>query len=351
MHPRNAVRYKIGKGKFGYHNMSKKIESLIKAGVAIADILNLGSLAELLTDPAKRQLWIDRVTTEGIVPDPRQKRPQDLKTAALLNPAYQVIPFDFRGAELDDYINWCAMPKKPLAIRLITGGSGRGKTRLMVELAGKLRDDGPISPGHTKSKWAAGFVNLDVLQRVAAGDSSSDPFGLPFAANKDLCLVIDYAENKCDEVTQLLKAAVTAIDNNRRQAIRIILIARQRTEVFDKIIEDKKLAERKSVEIVDDPLGAVTDPKCFFQNSCDALDVPEAGRVYPQDLTLEPDFGILSLAALLAASQKKPVTGNQEDILNEILKHEKRYWKETRRRLGISNALLNSKEGAMLEFG
>ncbi|MDF1778471.1 MAG: hypothetical protein P1V13_20785 [Rhizobiaceae bacterium] len=323
--------------------MSKRIERVIDSAAAVAGIFGAGDIVRLLSDPAKQQLGFDRLTDEKLVPDPRRPLPKHLLTSGRLLPAYQVIPFDFRNDELDDYLTWCGQYDTPLAVRLITGDSGRGKTRMMVELAGKLRDAGPIRPGYTKSLWASGFVDFPALQRAANG-GSGDPYEVPFAADRDLCLIVDYAENRPNEVTRLLRAAVAAIDEDRQGLIRIILIARQHTEVFDTILRDQKLAERASAEIRDIPLGPVANPDAFFQHACKALVVPETGRVYPPGLKSEaPDFGLLSLAALLAAKDETTVTGSETQILDKVLDHERRYWEGAARRYGVPEVLLGQR--------
>ena len=80
---------------------------MIDVATALAGLVGAGDIAKLLTDPVKRQLGIDRLTNEKLVPDPRQTAPDDLRTSGKLLPAYQVIPFDFRTNEVTDYLNWC----------------------------------------------------------------------------------------------------------------------------------------------------------------------------------------------------------------------------------------------------
>jgi hypothetical protein len=206
----------------------------------------------------------------------------------------------------------------------------------MVELARELRDNGPIRPGQTKENWASGFVDLPALERAANG-GTGDPYAVPFAAGHDLCLIVDYAENKPDEVTRLLRAAVAAMDYGRQELIRIILIARQRTEIFNTILQDNELSHRTSVEIHDNALAPVADPLVFFQHACSALGVPEKARIYPEGLKSEtPDCGLLTLASLLAATESTAIHGDMEKILD----HERRYWKAAARRQGVPEILL-----------
>jgi tetratricopeptide (TPR) repeat protein len=323
--------------------VSKRLVRVIDVAVAVAGTLKAGDIARLLTNSTKQQLGINRLTEEKLVPDPRRPMPKDLITSGKLLPAYQAIPFNFRNAELDNYLDWCGQSEKLLAVRLITGASGRGKTRLMVELAGRLRDEGPVLPGRTKPEWVSGFIDISALEHAASG-GTGDPYGVPFAANRDLCIIIDYAENRPDEVTKLLKAAVAAIDDGHERVIRIILIARQPSEIFQTILQDSELADRASVDFRDFPLEPIADPNAFFQLACKALEVPEVGRVYPSGLNSErPDCGILSLAALLAATDKAAVIGGETEILDKVLNHEKRYWQGAAQRNSVPGVLLEQK--------
>lgn len=299
--------------------MSERLEKVIDIATAVAGLVGASDIAKLLTDPSKLQLGINRLTEEKLLPDPRKSKPEDLLSSGLLLPFYQVIPFKFRNDELGDYLSWCGQFDTRLAVRLVSGDSGRGKTRLMVELAGELRDNGPVLPGYTDSIWTSGFVDLSKLQQ-ATQSGGGNPYEVPFTANQNLCIIVDYAENKPDEVTQLLKAAVAAIDNGRKDLIRIILIARQRTEIFNTMLRDQALTHRAAAEILDIPLKPVTDPKAFYQDACEALSVPKGGRAFPLGLeSEEPDCGLLSLAALLAAKEETGVTGGRR-------KFSKKFW-------------------------
>lgn len=316
-----------------------KISDVAKA---LAGFVGATDLVKLLTDPATQQSAVNTLTRDKLVPDPRKLMPKDLKTAGKLLPIYRAIDFTLRDDEMRDYTDWAADATTSLAVRLITGGSGRGKTRLMIEMAGKLRDDGLVLTGHTKANWTAGFVDLPALQ-TAVGQIGSDPYAVPFAAQDNLFLVVDYAETKPDEVTQLLKAALAAADDDRTGLIRIVLIARQQTEIFDKIFQDSVLADRALVEIHPDALKPVTDPKAFFQQACECLDVPDTARTFPAKLKLlTPDFGLLSLTALLAATGKTAINDDAEKILDRVLTHEQSYWKQAAKQHNVPDILMGT---------
>jgi hypothetical protein len=55
----------------------------------------------------------------------------------LLDPRRQVVPFTFRGRQVDELLRWCEDPQR-LALGLVNGPAGSGKTRLAVEVARRL---------------------------------------------------------------------------------------------------------------------------------------------------------------------------------------------------------------------
>ena len=269
-----------------------------------------------------------------MVPDPRQTLKWDLPTAGRLLSQYQLVPFEFRHYELTDLQSWYTDTTVPMAVRL------------MIELAGSLHDDLSLSAGKTKSHWVTGFVDVDTLQR-ATENNLFDAYAVPFGSDKDVCLVVDYAENKAKEVMQLLQAAVDATDvamyDGRPKRIRIILIARQRTEIFDKICENGKLHMRNSTVIEDNSLAVVPDPVGFYALACKALNVPDGARVLSDVLLAKkPDCGLLMLNALLAAATGENVTADEHKILTDVLVHESQYWKNAAKSRGIPDLLLNS---------
>lgn len=76
-----------------------------------------------------------------------------------------------RDADRDRLIAWARSDPRPIAIRLLTGLGGAGKSRLAAEVATLLRDD----------KWSAGLISLEKASH------------LPLA-NRGLFVVIDYPE-------------------------------------------------------------------------------------------------------------------------------------------------------------
>ncbi len=129
--------------------------------------------------------------------DPKQRPlPPDPRTARsdLLQAKYGVVPFaDFTGmaAELEA---WCTGFPRATAGRLIHGPGGLGKTRLLIQVAAKLRDQG----------WMAGFLDrpdeqddATLKQRWQALEQLID-----HGDDAGLLLVIDYAEARQDELVK-----------------------------------------------------------------------------------------------------------------------------------------------------
>ena len=79
----------------------------------------------------------------------RTARAAENNSDASLLSAYRtdVVPLLGRDAILDDLKRWTAS-KRDISIRVLTGGAGRGKTRLALELARELGEHG----------WLAGFA-------------------------------------------------------------------------------------------------------------------------------------------------------------------------------------------------
>ncbi|MGC5334483.1 SAV_2336 N-terminal domain-related protein [Micromonospora sp. DT62] len=114
--------------------------------------------------------------------------------ADLLSPHRAVVPFVGRRNELATLERWCEEPGT--AVRVVVGGPGQGKTRLVRELVGRRR-----------ARWRDASSPLP-----AAVDAGPDDGGL---------VVVDRAETRTDEVLEELARAA-----RNGTALRLLLIAR-----------------------------------------------------------------------------------------------------------------------------
>ncbi len=110
-----------------------------------------------------------------------------------------------RDADRDRLLAWARDDPRRIAIRLLTGPGGAGKSRLAAEVATTLREE----------KWSTGFVSLDKK------DSS---LPLPITS-KGLFVAIDYPEANCDAAGALLRSAGKL--EKPPAKVRLLLVSRQ----------------------------------------------------------------------------------------------------------------------------
>jgi tetratricopeptide (TPR) repeat protein len=140
----------------------------------------------------------------------RTARASDGSDAALLS-AYRtdVIPLLGREHVLDDLRHWLALDRD-ISIRVMTGGAGRGKTRLALELAREAAGNG----------WLAGFVEERELNRFRAQQNVAE-----WGWDKPVLIVIDYAAGRADQLRDWIGDLADAPSG--RPPLRLLLLERQ----------------------------------------------------------------------------------------------------------------------------
>jgi hypothetical protein len=143
----------------------------------------------------------------------RTKRAIDGSDAALLS-AYRtdVIELLGRDRELHDLHRWLASGKD-ISIRVLTGGAGRGKTRLALELVREA------AAGETGEKWLAGFVEERELNRFRDHQNV-----LEWAWDKPVLIVVDYAAGRADQLRDWIGELADAPQG--RPPLRLLLLER-----------------------------------------------------------------------------------------------------------------------------
>ena len=154
---------------------------------------------------------LDRLLRRGVEPLPEKPSP-----AQLLQANYAVVPFyePGRRSELEDLLSWCE-DETPVAVRLITGPGGAGKTRLLIEHGLRLEQRG----------WISGFIgadesdeNIQILNRIS----------IP------TLIVVDYAETRPDLTERLLRACYQATQHGSAK-LRVVFLARARFDWWDSL--------------------------------------------------------------------------------------------------------------------
>jgi tetratricopeptide (TPR) repeat protein len=136
----------------------------------------------------------------------------DSSDAALLS-AYRtdVVPLLGRDHAIEDLQHWIASGRD-VSVRVLTGGAGRGKTRLALELVRKASQKG----------WLAGFVEQGELDRFRGLDNVAE-----WAWDKSTLIVVDYAAGRADQLRDWIGELVDASLESGRPLLRMLLLERQ----------------------------------------------------------------------------------------------------------------------------
>lgn len=233
---------------------------------------------------------------------------------ALLRAEYGIVPFHGREGEVEDLLSWC-QDKRSIAIKLLTGVGGVGKTRMMIELS-KIMD--------TKN-WVSGFVNAEVLC------AHSDIFTKFLQQSRNIFLVMDYAETEYDAVVQLVKI----LQQNGEGNVRLVLLARSPGDWWQKLkTESGFVGELFSGPAVSKDLlsSDVFDIhmrehsfKLAAKNFASILGIDKDIKT---SVLLEENYydRILFIHILALASVLDEHISDEDGLLDFILNREKRFW-------------------------
>jgi hypothetical protein len=305
----------------------KPFEWHIQKGSIPAVVQEVGSTSATAQLPASTTVAVPPIVAEAPTPSPLSMpgavwQPGGAVAESLLLRAEEaLVPFDpARQPDLDALHAWLDDPQWPQAVRLITGAGGLGKTRLALELCRQRLGAG----------WHAGLL-----------DPSIEPNGITAAWSdllgfkQPLLIVIDYAETRQAVLLALVKRMLQS-PPDRGQSVRVLLLARDAAEWWDRLPSKDSLCEpflngyTTSGPVYLPALHeAVADRDSAYQRAlyafAEKLGVA-ASKVIPN---LEAEhFGrplYLQMAALLALHGERPTTA--EGLTKALLNHEVRYWR------------------------
>jgi len=236
----------------------------------------------------------------------------------LLRAEEALLSFDpARQPDIDTLNTWLDDSLWPLAVRLITGAGGQGKTRLALEFCHLRQESG----------WYTGFLDstIDVNRMTITWQALRN-------LDQQLLIVVDYAETRQTAFLALLKAALQEPVN---RPVRVLLLARDGGEWWDNLpsrdpaceallsgyattgpfrlpalyeaVQDRQDAYKKALQAFAQTLG-VTAPDI----------VPDLlGEHFERPLYVQ-------MAALLALYGERPTTA--QGLTKALLNHERRYW-------------------------
>jgi len=253
-----------------------------------------------------------------------------------------IVPFTGRDKlmELTDWAN--AQPREgleDLAVAVVTGVGGSGKTRLAAELCSNLEKKG----------WVAGFVPK------TTGLSEAELTWLT-KVESHLLLVLDYAEeSRRTDLADLLHRL-----RERGAPTRVVLTARSAGAWLDDLLEDKALsgAMAQGLRRVELPRQAKTSARMVgraakrFDRQLgkpepDDVGIPENSRWTTLDFVLH---GWLIASEVGAAS----LPNSRERLYEEILRREIEYWQDEAALRGmakVSEATLRTSAAALSLIG
>ncbi|MEU9688109.1 tetratricopeptide repeat-containing serine protease family protein [Amycolatopsis japonica] len=257
--------------------------------------------------------------------------------AALLTARRAVVPFRGRDEVLGDLHAWAAQPG--VGVWLLHGQGGQGKTRLAHEFATQLQDEGQA--------WTTVWLN-------PAADIAS--IGVLAALSSATLVVVDYAENRAEQLTALF-TALSRVGST--VAVKVLLLARTAGAWWDELsavggdaVRDiAELVRRQSLPVLDATPQARTltyqaavsafatalraVPGLSDQSWTEiAATLPEPADVASTVLAVQ----MTALADLLDAAaspvdlQAVPDSPGPED---RVLTHEQGYWTSTATAQGL----------------
>ncbi|MFN0182134.1 MAG: tetratricopeptide repeat protein [Gemmatimonadales bacterium] len=274
---------------------------------------------------------------ERVVVDPREVAPTELLQARLGVVDY----IDVTGLEAK-LIGWCTDGAQSTSGRLIHGPGGLGKTRLMIEVAAKLRQKG----------WMAGFLPRPHDQTESIVRQRWQALDQLIAGGEDegLLIIMDYAEARRDEVRQIAERLSRRPVTDPRP-IRLVLLARSAsdwwTALHDELHDVQRVFRGTASASGVIELPSVADGRQrleLFKRSREAFAPylaaqgypPPTGHPSPERLAhLETGTGFtrplaIQMDALLWLASSAPETGvpSVETLLRRVLGLERNHWKK-----------------------
>ena len=269
--------------------------------------------------------------------DPRGASPSELLQAGFEVVGYQ----DVTGLQAQLF-DWCTRSRRATVAQLIHGPGVVGKTRLMISVAERLRNQG----------WTAGFLarpheafEATLKQRRQALEQLIDN-----GEDHGLLVVVDYAEARQDDI-RALAGLVSQRTEDESRPVRVVLLARHAGEWWTNLHDESPDIQRLFRSAGGD--GVVTElppvsggghRRALFEASLAAfgplLDVQgvarPAGTPSVDHLTrIETGSGYsrplaIQMAALIWLASAGPQGGmsDVEELLRLVLGLERNHWRK-----------------------
>lgn len=233
----------------------------------------------------------------------------------LLRAEYRVVPFHGRDEEIADLEAW-AVDESPFGVRLYTGEGGMGKTRLAIELAQRLRREG----------WWAGFLHTEDVRQA------SDLDALFQRPGSRVLVIVDYAESRRDLLVPLAKRLRRVGEG----PVRLLLLARAAIDWWEQLKREvdgvgEVFSGPKTSRLRLKPLALQVEQRQESYRLAGEAFATKLGLTFPALDLEDPEAEyfervlLLHMAAYVVLMGKEAAKSD-DDILDEMLRHEVRYW-------------------------
>jgi hypothetical protein len=234
----------------------------------------------------------------------------------LLRADYQVVPFQPRD-ELTILRHWCAQAasSQQTGLAVIDGTGGSGKTRLALELAQRLSDQG----------WYAGL-----LRHSVEGISWSQSLEWLATVVSPILVIVDYADARAEDT----KALMRALTGRTRVAV-VVLTARTvegewLSELQAFLQRDGQILAQRQLDLPPEH----PDSRVIFRRAAAAFGTGHPGG--PQSPDADADAVIAApeqwttldyvLLGWLAARGQAGMPATRQQLYEAVLDHEEHYW-------------------------
>jgi hypothetical protein len=256
-------------------------------------------------------------------------RLEESPPAALLRAEFCVVPFFGRTTEISRIDDWRDLGTD-LAVALVTGVGGRGKTRLAIESCRRAE----------RKRWSAGFTSPQGLEDLLKRSDAPD----------HLFIVVDYAESNSQEIAGCLSFPSEWVRQTGKK-VRILLLARSAGEWWETVRSSSDELSRllhHPVRFLRLPLKELVqdadDSQALFEDARNAFRAKLRGTASQHGEGLTPfsnEALILFSQALLLELGETDVPADQETLFDYLLSRERRFWLRTLATNGIDKVYVD----------
>ncbi|MBF0443996.1 MAG: tetratricopeptide repeat protein [Magnetococcales bacterium] len=157
-----------------------------------------------------KTLWKRKSFFSSCLQRPKQKSPKPKTELDWLLPEFQHIPLLGRDVEMKEYMAWLQDDKSPVAVRILTGAGGRGKTRFAWELCRKA----------VEKQWMVGFLGTSDLEFLLQQTDR-----ISFEWYQPTLVVVDYAAFLAGDLNKWF-SRLLSLPERKRLSLRILLLER-----------------------------------------------------------------------------------------------------------------------------